>query len=133
MTILFPTVALACSGLGVEDLIDANIRLSAQLFAVGCVLVTATVAVYFVRRNYVSLIIALFATITLAAHPVWTVSAFVGDCGALKATSSLKATVGLAVLLLAQLASGLVPFLLRRAHNKSLDRSGVRLLFVRKT
>src|SRR6476646_1056 len=91
ITIVFQHVALACQGPGVGELVDANIRLSAQLFAVACFLVAATAAIYFFRRKRVSLVIAVLAAIILAVHPVWTVSAFSGDCGGSKAMSSLKA------------------------------------------
>ena len=49
------------------------------------------------------------------------------------AGTRLARAIRLAVLLLAQLAWELVPFLLRRAHNQSLVRSEVRLFSVRKT
>lgn len=111
---LFSSVALACSGPGARALVDGNTRLSLQLFAVGCFLAAATAFLYFLRRKRASLIIATIAALLIAVHPVWTISAMVGDCGASKASASMSATGILGILFVTQLALWLFPFVFRR-------------------
>ena len=111
--VIFPNAALACSGIGVGDLVDANIRFSYQLFALAVFLFAGTALLFFFRTKRVSLVIMLVAAVILAVHPVWTVSA-VGDCGGHKAMSSLKATSFLGVLFLAQVALFVFTFVWRR-------------------
>jgi hypothetical protein len=102
---IFTKLVFACSGLGVGDLIDANVHLSRQLFVVACFLVTATAVVALLRKTAVRLLIAVLAAGLLAVHPAFTVSA-AGDCGALKVMSSLRATGLLAVICFVQLTLG---------------------------
>ena len=113
-TSIFPNVALACSGLGVGALVDANIRFSVQMFAVACFLFVAIAALYMYRKKRVGLVVGLIAAVILALHPVWTVSAYSGDCGGSKAMYSLKATGVLGVLFLVQLALFVFTFVWRR-------------------
>jgi hypothetical protein len=110
----YPSVVLACSGPGARALTEGNTHLSVQLFALGCFLVVATAALYFFRRKRSSLILAIVAAIILAVHPVWTISAMAGDCGAFKASASMDATGLLGILFLAQLALVLFTFVFRR-------------------
>jgi hypothetical protein len=111
---VFPGVVLACSGPGVGALVDANIRVSYQLFGVAAFLFAGTAVLFFFRRKRASLIITLLAAVIVAVHPVWTVSAFSGDCGGSKAMSSLKATGFVGILFLVQLALFVFTFVLRR-------------------
>jgi len=110
----FSNAVLACSGPGVGALVDANIRLSFQLFALAAFLFAGTIVLFLFRRKRASLVIMLLAAVILALHPVWTVSAFSGDCGGSKAMSSLKATGVLGILFLVQLALFVSTFVLRR-------------------
>src|SRR5207253_9487392 len=53
---LFPNAVLACSGPGVGALVDANIRLSFQLFAVAAFLFAGTTVLFLFRRKRASLV-----------------------------------------------------------------------------